>query len=240
MSDEDKIIELLQKLQALKDKGIIDEDYYRRKKEELLNAYLAQPFPKAPQPSRKTKYYIIAISAIIVVIITFLAISHSLIPFSTTVTTTQTIVKTQTVTSANTRTILMTIITANITPQHSSFAPSPKRVTFERTLKSCQIAYYPLQVEKGDQVRVHWESNDGSTYVAIGTDADISQLKSNYCETNIITWHISFPSSDSGYSGTLNFKIPSSAKWYVIIANGNFGCLYSDCPINVSVTIEVM
>ena len=237
MSNENKIAELLQKLQTLKDRGLIDENYYRRKREELLNAYFAQRFPKVSRRDHRSKYYIIAVFAIII-IAGFLVIEYSLMLSPNTVTITQTLIKTQTVTSTKARTILTTIIIPT-TSQHPSFVSSPKRITFERTLKKCQFIYYPLQVEKGDEVKVHWESNDESTYVAIGTDADISELKNNYCETNIITWDLAFPSAGHSYSGALEFKISSSAKCYVIVANGNFGCLYSDCPIGVSITIEI-
>jgi len=240
MSDEDKIVELLKKLQALKDKGLIDENYYHTKKEELLNAYLSQHSPDIPRQNRRgrSKYYIISIF-IIVIIVALLAIGRSLMEFPNTVTVTQTLIKTQIITTTKTP---MTFAAGTVTRTfylYPSFASRPKRITLERTLKSCQFIYYPLQAEKGDEIRVHWESNDESTYIAIGTDAKISKLKSNFCETNIITWHLLFPCTGSGYSGTLSFKIPSSAKWYVIVANGNFGCLYSDCPITVSITIEI-
>ncbi len=101
--------------------------------------------------------------------------------------------------------------------------------------RQCRVHQFPINAKKGDVIRVYWESNDDATYIAIGTDADYEKnVRGSYCETIISLWMWSWPAASYGYSGSLEFTVPSSGSWYVYVANGNWGCILSSCPITVT------
>ena len=99
--------------------------------------------------------------------------------------------------------------------------------------KKCRMHFYKINAEKGDVIKVSWESNDASMYIAIGTSADIEQVSNMFCEFIYSGWSLWWPKTGSGYSGSLQYKVPSSGTWYVVVGNGNFGCI-SECPITLT------
>jgi len=207
----------LRKLEKLKNEGLLTEEEYKVRKEKLIDALLQEgkyAYYKSSiekkQP-RKSRIYIAIIILIILIVCSLIFLWNLLLPRGTSPTT------------------YNYTYFGHLTP--TSRIIYSGSITLE---KDCSMKGWSIQANKGDIISVYWESNDYSTYVAIGSDADRERNRQYYCEVLIPFWRTSWPAADYGYSGSLEFRVPSSGTWHVIIANGNWECIFSECPITVT------
>jgi uncharacterized membrane protein (DUF485 family) len=255
---EAKILDILRKLEKLKLEGLISEEEYRARKDKLIEAllqeggYVDYESSVEEKPPQRSRIFIISIIFLVCGLL-FLGIagyyfflspkpqpSTTTISFIIPTTVTQIATTTRTITheivqTATSATSLYVYQNRTIHPAYptsrtivsGSFVP----FTLE---KDCSSRLFSVQAGKGDIIRVYWESNDRHTYVAIGSDADIERNRQYYCEVMIAFWKTSWPVADYGYSGSLEFTVPSSGTWYVIVANGNYECVFTNCPITIT------
>jgi flagellar basal body-associated protein FliL len=258
-----RILELLRKLEKLKQDGLLTEEEYRVRREKLIDAFLQEEeyayyeSGVEEKPPQKSKAYTISIILLICSLILlgaagyyFFSLSREMHPITTTIsliipeTKTEIITMTKTATKTITYERIQTI--TSMTPiyvypnytLYTEYATYPtSRIVYSGSVtleRDCSMKRWSIQANKGDVISVYWESNDYSTYVAIGSDADLERNRQYYCEVMISFWKTSWPAADYGYSGRLEFRAPSSGTWYVIIANGNWECIFSECPITVT------
>lgn len=248
MSEDEKVLRVLKKLEELRKRGLIDEQYYQEKRRLLLSKYLESEeeryFLEKHHASEKSRYRSIFLPVLIacIVVLGIMAVI-SVSPYIKPVTNTVTVILPTYVTATEIRfvggnitlTRTQTIIAPTVASENTN-RPF-ERVIYSGSLtleKNCQINGFTINANKGDVIRVYWESNDDSTYVAIGSDAHLERNRQYYCEVMIPVWRYIWPAADYGYSGHLQFTVPSSGTWYVMIANGNWGCVFSNCPITVT------
>jgi len=258
-----RILKLLRKLEKLKQDGLLTEEEYRVRREKLIDALLQEEeyayyeSSVEEKPPQKSRIYIVPIILIVCSLILlgiagyhFFSLSREMHPIITTVsltipeTKTEIITMTRTLTKTITYERMQTIISVTSIYVYPNYTPYIEYPTYptSRTIysgsltleKDCSMKGWSIQANKGDVIRVYWESNDRDTYVAIGSDADLKRNDQYYCEALISFWKTNWPAADYGYSGSLEFRVPSSGTWHVIIANGNWECVFSECPITVT------
>ncbi|MEM0233497.1 MAG: hypothetical protein QXL22_05705 [Candidatus Nezhaarchaeales archaeon] len=250
---KERILQVLEKLEKLRKMGLIDDEYYQEKRNILLSNYLeledeithvVKEEPQLQYSDRSRKIYKALLISLLLIGILLLGvvIGNEIYPFTkvSTYTTSLFIEKPTTITKEYVYTVTKTV-TAPFIPydQANVYEGTPKlqeeKIIYSGSLdleKSCQVKVFSINAEKGDRIKVYWEANDDEAYVAIGTPAHYAEnVKTSYCETTIIFWRYSWPAADYGYSGSLQFTVPSSGTWYVVIANGNYHCIFSECPI---------
>lgn len=256
MSEEDKILKVLEKLEELKKRGLIDEKYYREKRNLLLSKYLEvsnethdmieqHPQPKYSNRSKRLTKPLPILLLVISIILILVVVGNVIQPFIkvATYTTTITIEKPVTITKEYMYTITQimtsTVMFYDQSPIYNGFSNIPEeRIVYSGSLyleRDCQVRVFSVNVEKGDIIKVYWEADDDDAYLAIGTPSHYTEnVKSKYCEILLAFWRYSWPKADYGYSGTLQFTVSSSGTWYVVIANGNSHCIFSECPITIT------
>jgi len=219
-----RILELLRKLEKLKQDGLLTEEEYRVRREKLIDALLQEEYAYhegSIKERSSLKSRVFSIPTIILLVCGLLLLGIVGYFFTSSYGGVQ------------------TITTVYVHPSYTLYVgtyPTIRTiysgsVTLE---KDCSTKGWSIQANEGDVISVYWESNDYSTYVAIGSDADLKRNRQYYCEVMISFWKTSWPAADHGYSGRLEFRVPSSGTWYVIIANGHWECVFSECPITVT------
>ena len=252
---EAKILDILRKLEKLKLEGLITEEEYRARKDKLIEAllqegeYVDYESSVEEKPPQKSRIFIISIIFLICGLL-FLGMagyyfflspkpqpSTTTISFIIPTTATQIATTTRTITHEIVQTA--TSVTSLYVYQNRTIHPTypTSRTIYSGSLtleENCRMEGFSIQANKGDVIRVYWESNDKDTYVAIGSDADREKNRQYYCEVLIPFWKTSWPAAGYGYSGSLEFTVPSSGRWYVIVANGNYECVFTNCPITIT------
>lgn len=245
-ADKDRIAALLERLEELRKRGLIDEVEYKEKRNQLLSMYLGlEPSGTkyGQRPVHKERRLLLITLLVIGVIMIGVVASYYIkfiqFPIQT-ATMTINLIQPTTVFSTEyitqTRTVMPTAVYPNVTPT-TIWKSYNERIIYDGRLyleKDCHAEIFQIDARKGDLIRVIWESDDDDTYVAIGTDADFQRVKGYYCEVLVILWRSNWPAADYGYSGSLEFTVPSSGTWKVLILNGNWGCVTSNCPITVT------
>jgi len=247
--DKEKIVALLERLEELRKRGLINEAEYEEKRNQLLSIYLELK-PENKRPTHKERKVLLITSIIIGAIIIGLVASYSLkfvqLPNHTTTVTVTPALAYPNITPATQTTTVTVIQEQKVTPTviypNTSSVMTGKgyneRIVYDGSLyleDGCKIKGIRIDAQKGDVIKVVWESNDKDTYVAIGTDADYQKnVKGSFCEVTISSWKWIWPAASYGYSGSLEFTVPASATWGVFVANGNWECLMSECPITVT------
>jgi hypothetical protein len=210
-----RILELLRKLEKLKQDGLLTEEEYRVRREKLIDALLQEEeyayYESIIKEKSSLKSRVFSTPTIILLVCGLLLLG--IIGY-----------------------FFMSVYVHPSYTFHVGTYPTIRTiysgsVTLE---KDCSMKGWNIQANKGDVISVYWESNDPSTYVAIGTDADRERNRQYYCEVLTSFWKTSWPAAGYGYSGRLEFRVPSSGTWYVIILNGNWECIFSECPITVT------
>ncbi len=243
MSEDERILKVLERLEELRRKGLIDEQYYQEKRSFLLSEYLGLREEES-HGSEKGRLRKIILPLIICMIILGVGALIFTSPYMKPVTHTVTEIVSTWATVTETRIvekpILVTEFYTVTTPTNISQyynGRSYERIVYSGSLileKDCQMKGFTIDANKGDVIRVYWEANDYNTYVAVGSDAHLEKNKQYYCEVMISFWKTSWPTADYGYSGSLQFTVPSTGRWYVVVANGHWECVFSECPITVT------
>jgi len=222
--DKEKIVALLERLEELRKRGLINEAEYEEKRNQLLSMYLELK-PENKRPTHKERKALL-ITSIIIGLLASYSLKFVQLPNHTT---TVTIIQEQKVTP--------TVIYPNTSSVMTGKGYN-ERIVYDGSLyleDGCKIKGIRIDAQKGDVIKVVWESNDKDTYVAIGTDADYQKnVKGSFCEVMISSWKWIWPAASYGYSGSLEFTVPASATWGVFVANGNWECLMTECPITVT------
>jgi hypothetical protein len=196
-----RILELLRKLEKLKQGGLLTEEEYRVRREKLIDALLQEEeyayyeSGVEEKPSQKSKAYtiskILLVCSLILLGIVgyyFFSLSREMHPITTTIsliipeTKTEVITMTRTATKTITYERMQTVISMTSIYVYPSYTPYAEYATYptSKTVysgsvtleKDCSMKGWSIQANKGDVISVYWESNDDDTYVAIGTDAD--------------------------------------------------------------------
>ena len=227
-----RILELLRKLEKLRQEGLLTEEEYRTKREKLIDALLQEETTYhessvKERPSPKSRVFSIPVIIIAVVSGVLIAGIVGYIFTSSYYKGGQTI--TTVVYGPNYTVYVGTYPTIMAYPTIRTIYSGA--ITLE---ENCRMKGWTIQAKRGDVISVYWESNDYETYVAIATDADRERNRQYYCEVLIPFWKTSWPMADYGYSGRLEFSVPSSGVWYVIVANGHWECVFTKCPITVT------
>jgi len=249
VDDKEKIVALLERLEELRKRGLINEAEYEEKRNQLLSIYLELK-PENKRQIHKERKALLITSIIIGAIIIGLVATYSLkfvqLPNNTTTVTVTPALAYPNITPATQTTTVTVIQEQKFTPTviypNTSLVITWKgdneRIVYdgspylERVCRVYEIVQ--INAKKDDLIRVVWDSDDDDTYVAIGTDADLQRVKGYYCEVLVSFWQWNWPAASYGYSGTLEFKVPSSATWKILVLNGNWGCVMSNCPITVT------
>jgi hypothetical protein len=231
-----KVLEMLRKLEKLRQEGLLTEEEYRTMREKLIDAFLQEEITYhesgiKERPSSKSKVFSIAVIVIAIVSGILIAGIVGYIFLSS-------------LTSSNkgAQVITKTVDYGRNYSYNVGSYPTIRVYPTVRTIYSgaltleenCRMYGWSIQAKRGDVISVYWESNDRNTYVAIATDADRERNRQYYCEVLIPFWKTSWPMADYGYSGRLEFSVPSSGVWYVIVANGHWECVFTKCPITVT------
>jgi len=252
VGEEDRILRLLEKLEKLRKAGLIDDEYYQEKRNALLSKYLEskdemthviEEQSQSRYSDRGERIYKALLISLLVIGIMLLGIvigsriypSVSVITYTTSVFIERPITVTREYIYTATQTVEVPVIFYNQTYAYEEPLKFPtEKIVYSGSLsieQDCQARGFAINAEKGDVIEVYWEADDDDAYVAIGTPAQYTENTKGYCEVMISFWKFSWPAADYGYSGTLRFTIPSSGTWYVILANGNYHCIFSNCPI---------
>jgi len=222
---KDRIPELLRKLEKLRQEGLLTEEEYRAKREKLIDALLQEEIAyheSSVKERSSLKSRVFSIPIIIVIVVSGILISGIVGYIFTS-------------SYKGVQPITTVVYGPNYTYYVGTYPTMRTIYSGAVTLEeNCRMKGWSIQAKRGDVISVYWESNDYKTYVAIGTDADRERNRQYYCEVLIPFWKTSWPMADYGYSGRLEFSVPSSGVWYVIVANGHWECVFTKCPITVT------